>query len=109
MNVRKSDDFIADVERQFEWYVIEAGWEVADRYLEAVEATCRLLGQHPRLGPIGRWAHSRLRDWRFFVVFRPFQRHVLFYEVTGEDVVMRRAMHGHRDLVRRLLEPPGGD
>ncbi len=106
MSVRKSDDFIADVERQFEWYAVNAGGKVAERYLEAVEATCRLLEQHPQLGPSGGFTHPRLRDWRFFVVFRPFNKHVLFYEVTGDDVVMRRAMHGHRDLPRRLLEPP---
>jgi hypothetical protein len=40
MNVRKTDDFIADSERQFEWYTIHAGWSVADRYLDAVESTC---------------------------------------------------------------------
>ncbi len=106
MNVRKSDDFIADVERQVEWYAINAGWDVAQHYLAAVEATCRLLGQHPQLGPHGDFTHPRLRDWRFLLVFRPFKRHVLFYEVTGDSVVMRRAMHGHRDLPRRLIEPP---
>ena len=37
MSVRKADDFIADVERQFDWYLTKAGWEVADRYLDAVE------------------------------------------------------------------------
>lgn len=106
MNVRKSDEFIADVERQFEWYARHAGWDVANHYLDAVAATCRLLGQHPQLGPHGGFAHPRLRDWRFFVVFRPFQKHVLFYEVPGHDVVMRRALHGHRDLPRRLIDPP---
>jgi hypothetical protein len=35
MNVRKTDDFIADIERQFEWYAVNAGWEVANRYLAA--------------------------------------------------------------------------
>jgi plasmid stabilization system protein ParE len=105
MNVRKSDDFIADVERQFEWYAVNAGWDVAEHYLAAVEATSRLLGQHPRLGPPGGFTHPLLREWHFFVVFRPFQKHVLFYEMTGDDVLMRRAMHGHRDLPRRLLEP----
>ena len=45
MTLRKSDDFIADVERQFEWYAIKAAWDVAERYVAAVEATCRLLGQ----------------------------------------------------------------
>jgi plasmid stabilization system protein ParE len=106
MNLRKTDDFIADVERQFEWYVANAGWAVADRYLDAVEATCHLLGQHPLLGPRGGFSHPRLREWQFFIVFRPFKKHVLFYETTAEDVVMRRAMHGHRDLPERLLEPP---
>jgi hypothetical protein len=41
------------------------------------------------------------------VVFRPFQKHVLLYEVKDGSVIMRRAMHGHRDLPRRLTEPPG--
>jgi toxin ParE1/3/4 len=104
MSVRKSDDFMADVERQFEWYARHANLEIAGHYLDAVEATCRLLGQYPQLGPRGGFNHPRLRDWRFFVVFRPFNKHVLFYETAGDDVIMRRAMHGHRNLPRRLLE-----
>ena len=32
MSVRKSDDFMADVERQFEWYAVNAGWPVAEGY-----------------------------------------------------------------------------
>jgi plasmid stabilization system protein ParE len=109
VSLRKSEDFIADVQRQFEWYVTNAGWEIAERYLHSLEATCRLLGEHPHLGPPGGFAHPRLRDWRFFVVFHPFRKHVLFYEVADGDVVMRRAMHGHRDLPRRLLDPPLAD
>jgi hypothetical protein len=31
MNVRKSDDFIADAELQYRWYAEQAGWDVADR------------------------------------------------------------------------------
>jgi len=106
MSVRKSDDFIADVERQFEWYAVNADWDIAERYLAAVEATCQLLAQHPRLGPVTGFAHPRLRNWRFIVVFRPFQKHILFYETKGNDILLRRAMHGHRDLQRRLVEPP---
>lgn len=97
MNVRKTDDFVADVERQFEWYVVNVGWEVADRYLDAVETTCHLVSQHPGLGPLGGFIHPRLREWRFFLVFRPFNKHILFYEVLTNEVVLRRAMHGHRE------------
>lgn len=102
MNVRKTEAFVADVER----YVLNAGWEVADRYLGAVEGTCRLIELQPKLGPRGGFVHPRLRDWRFFVVFPPFKRHILFYETTETGIIFRRAMHGHRDLPRRLLEPP---
>ena len=106
MSVRKSDDFISDVERQFEWYAVNANWEIAERYLAAVEATCNLLAQHPQIGPVAGFSHPRLRDWRFIVVFRPFQKHILFYEINDDEVLLRRAMHGHRDLPRRLMEPP---
>ena len=47
--------------------------------------------------------------WRFFVVVRPFHRHVLFYEIVGGEVIMRRVLHGQRHLPRRLLEPPGAE
>jgi plasmid stabilization system protein ParE len=106
MNVRKADEFIADLEHQFNWYLANAGAEVANRYLDAVEATCRLLGQRPHLGPRGGFTHPRLREWRFFLVFRPFNKHVLFYELVSGDLVLRRAMHGQRNLPRRLLEAP---
>ena len=106
MSLLKADDFIADVERQFEWYAITAALEIAERFLDAVESTCHLLGQHPLLGPHAGLAHPRLCEWRFIVVFRPFQKHVLFYEMKGADVLMRRAMHGHRNLPHRLNEPP---
>ena len=107
MSLHKSGDFIEDVERQFEWYAINAGWEIAERYLDAVEAACELLDRHPMLGPKAGLSHQRLKEWRFVVVFRPFQKHILFYEINGADVQMRRAMHGHRDLPKRLIEPPG--
>jgi plasmid stabilization system protein ParE len=104
MNVRKTDVFVADVERQYEWYVVNADWEVADRYLDSVEAACQLLSQQPHVGPLGRFAHPKLRTWRIFLVLRPFRMHILFYEIVAGEVVLRRAMHGHRNLPRRLLE-----
>jgi toxin ParE1/3/4 len=104
MNVRKANHFTADIEQQFEWYAVNANWDIAERYLAAVEVTCRLLGKHPQLGPRGGFIHPHLRDWRFFVLAAPFNKHVLFYEVVGDEVLMRRVMHGHRNLPQRLLE-----
>lgn len=103
MKVRKTEAFLADIECQYERYVAKAGWDVADRYLDAVEGACRLISLQPHLGPLGGFAHPKLRAWRFFLVLRPFRRHILFYEIASEDVVFRRAMHGHQDLPRKLV------
>ena len=43
MNIRKTDEFIADVEQQFEWYALKANWEIAERYLDAGEVTSQCL------------------------------------------------------------------
>lgn len=107
MSVRRADTFIADIERQFEWYAVHAGWGVAERYLKAVEANCNLLGTYPSLGFPIRSTHPRLRGWRSFVVSRPFSKHVIFYEIDGVDVLLRRAVDGRRDLPGVLLDAPG--
>jgi plasmid stabilization system protein ParE len=107
MSLRKSDDFIADAEIQFEWYLTEVGQSVAERHLDSLEAACGLIGRYPQLGPKAGLKHPRLREWRFFVLFRPFNKHVLFYEIADDDVLMRRVMHGYREFPRRLIEPPG--
>jgi plasmid stabilization system protein ParE len=105
MTIRKSEYFISDVEQQFQWYLANANDKIADRYLDAVEATCQLLKHHPLIGPQAGFSNPKLHDWRFIVVLRPFQKHILFYEIVGSDVLLRRAMHGHRDLPGRLIEP----
>jgi toxin ParE1/3/4 len=109
MNVRKTDDFIVDVERQYGWYFSNASAGVAERFLSTVEATCALLAAHPLIGAPLHTTHPTLAAWRFFVALRPFRQHILFYEMAGADLVLRRAMHGHRDLPTRLLEPPGAE
>jgi toxin ParE1/3/4 len=109
MSIRKAEHFIADVEFQYQWYAEHAGWEVAERYLAAVESTCALIECRPLLGPRTAPTHPRLADWRFFLVVRPFHRHLLFYEIANDSVILRRALHGHRDLPRRLLDPPGAE
>ena len=47
MNVRKSDDFIADIERQFNWHGANAGCEIADCFLEAGQAMSKRASRLP--------------------------------------------------------------
>lgn len=109
MNVRKTDEFMADIARQYRWYILNASEDVANRYSDAIETTGILLGHQPQIGPVCVFRDVRLRDWRSFLVVRPFHKHVLFYEIIGSELILRRALHGHRDLPRRLLQKSGGD
>ena len=54
MSLQKSAEFIADVERQAQWYMDKEGWELAERYLKAVEATCNLLISARQAGSVTR-------------------------------------------------------
>ena len=94
MNLRKGDYFIEDAERQYEWYAQNAGWEIADRYLAGVAATCSLAERQPLLGPLTAVRHPQLAGWRFFAVVRPFHPHVIFYESDGHDLLLRRICTG---------------
>jgi hypothetical protein len=58
MSVHKSDAFISDVEGQYEWYAIHADGDIAERHLQAIEATCGLLDHHPLIGAAHRFFTS---------------------------------------------------
>ena len=104
--VRKAEYFIADFDEKFRWYDREAGWETAQRFLSAVDATLEKLGKLPELGRIRDFRHPSLSGLRSFRVEPPFNRWLIFYRITGVVIEAFRLIHGARDLPRRLLEPP---
>ncbi len=105
--LQRADAFIADFEQQARWYVREAGEDVAKRYLQALEKTLLLLGEHPGLGRLRRFHHPQLQGLRSFRVAPPFQRHLIFYRFEASFLSAERVMHGARNLPRRLRELPG--
>jgi hypothetical protein len=46
--IRKAEQFIADFDWPFRWYDRKAGWEVAWRYLAAVDRTLEKLAHGTR-------------------------------------------------------------
>ena len=107
--IRKSLFFLSDFETQFRWYEEEAGWEIAWRYLLAVDQTLARLAEHSDLGRLRRFSHPELQGLRSFLVERPFHRHLIFYRFDDANLYAVRAMHGARDLPRRLRQPPGAE
>ena len=107
--LHRSDDFNADFDLQYRWYLREAGVEVAERYFAAVLFRLRELARQPNLGRERTFRHEELKGLRSFVLARPFQRHLLFYRITDEGLSAERILHGMRDLPRRLREPPGAE
>ena len=74
--LQRADAFIADFEQQARWYVREAGEDVAKRYLQALEKTLLLLGEHPGLGRLRRFHHPAI--FFRFLIFLNNIRHRLF-------------------------------
>lgn len=103
--VHRAEYFTADFDRQYRWYLAEAGETIAERYLAAVSATLESLAEQPDLGRIRRFRNPMLCGLRSIQVESPFQRLLIFYCFNETQVIAERLMHGARDLPRRLVEP----
>jgi toxin ParE1/3/4 len=101
------EEFQSDFEQQYQWYLREAGEEVAERFFRSVAETLPLLTTHPDFGNRRRFQNPILQNLRSFRARRPFQNILIFYRVKGNVLQVWRLMHGSRDLPRRLIEPTG--
>ena len=60
LSSRYSEDTIRDLDLQYEWYAENAGEDVAERYLAAMEKSRLSLCQQPDLGRICHFRSRRL-------------------------------------------------
>jgi toxin ParE1/3/4 len=95
-----------DLTLQYRWYLENAGEDIAERYLRAVDDTIRLVADRPDLGRLRHFAAVELAGIRSHRIRKPFDSHLLFYS-SGEGLRVERVMHGARDLPERLVESPG--
>lgn len=102
----QSDYFLADLQRQVDYYRDVAGSEVALGYVDAVEETLLALSKAPAIGRVRFQNHPVLTGIRSWRVQKPYYRHLIFYRFDDEKLFAERVIHEARDLPRRLLEPP---
>jgi toxin ParE1/3/4 len=106
LRIQRSEWFIGDLEHYAAWYDKEAGWALAERYLNAVSATISKLADMPDLGRKTRFSSPTLRNLRYLPVEQPFDKHLVFYRHDESTLYIERVVHGARDLPIRLTEPP---
>ena len=106
LGIWQSDYFWADLLKQVDWYRDHASPEVAERYVNSVEATLQELANAPRLGRPRFTDWPRLAGIRSWRVQKPYHRHLIFYRHDDKTLMAERVVHGARDLPRRLLQSP---
>ena len=105
LSLHRADAFNADFDQQHRWYLEEAGEELAERFVTAVENTLQFLSTQPDLGHRRKFRHPALANIRSFRVEPPFQNLLIFYRHNAAELSAERLMHGARDLPRRLVGP----
>jgi toxin ParE1/3/4 len=92
-----------DALEQFVYFGEQAGVDVAERYLDALDKTCALLAQQPQVGRAYDSGISRLTGLRRFRV-KGFEHYVIFYLARKGGIDVVRVLHGSRDIDSILAE-----
>lgn len=75
----------------------------AYRFVEATEKTAANLLQFPEFGAKFESDDPELQDLRVCLVSN-FKKYLLFYRIKGDDVIVVRVIHGHRDITEALKD-----
>ena len=102
--VRKREAAERDLIAQWTWYAENAGIEVADRFLMAVDNAVTLLATQPQSGSRVLVRAPELHGMGRFPVPGGFDTILLFYFPLEDGVDLVRVVHGSRDLAALLGE-----
>jgi plasmid stabilization system protein ParE len=102
LRIFRTEAFVADVDRQIEWYLEETDLdetvaaELVQRFAAAVEETLEYLARTPGAGRPRVVRFSDLPGYRGLNVFAPFSRFRIYYRVIGDELHGERMLEGHR-------------
>lgn len=98
MKVVRRPKFLDDLTEAYA-YLADRNPAVADRLLDEIEIVVQLLASFPELG---RPRHELRADVRSFRL-REF-RHLVFYRLAGDAIVLLRIVHGAREITPEMME-----
>lgn len=90
----------ADVDHAFEYYRLQGGRVLAERFVDAYDAALAHIAQHPGTGS-PRHAHAlRVQNLRFWTLTRfPFS---VFYVEHADRIDVLRVLHQASDIPQHL-------
>ena len=71
-------------------YLAENSFETADRILDAIDRTCRMLADNPSAGRSREELAPGIRSF-------PSGKYIVYYRPTEEGIVVLRVVRGERD------------
>lgn len=98
MRVVRRPKFLDDLYKAYEWIASDSE-RAAERLLDRVDATVERLQQYPMIGTSRDSLAPGVRSIRA----RPF-RHLIFYRVANDELILIRMLHGARRLEAQAFE-----
>jgi toxin ParE1/3/4 len=95
-----------DLLEQFVYFGEQGSVELAERYLNAVHATCIQLADHPRSGVLYDSGIAELKGIRRMPV-KAFENYLLFYLPHRNSIDVIRVLHGARDIDTLFAQEEG--
>lgn len=92
-----SDAAASDILDQMDWYEQQADIRLGARWERSVYLSLLRVVRYLQLGPLCRFKSAELRGIRRLPVVG-FQKHLIFYRVESDRLVILRIVHGARDL-----------
>jgi toxin ParE1/3/4 len=97
IQARLSEVAEIDIIEQADWYEEKSDSKLAKRWSEAVTSAVMRVLRNPSSGAPCRFSRTELRGIRR-VPISGFPKHLVFYSVEDNDVLILRVLHGARDL-----------
>lgn len=96
-NIVLTDAAVSDILEQAAWYEEQSGLTLARRWERAVTSVVLRITTTPAAGAPCTFKAPELRDVRRVPVPR-FPKHLVFYRVRSQELIILRIVHGARDL-----------
>lgn len=82
-------------------YIAEDNIDATDRFFDAFEPALKTIGRRPKIGTVRLFENRQeIRMWPI----KSFEKCLIFYIVSADEIVILRVLHSARDYTRFLAK-----